>query len=79
MTNVDFFLVVWDAANSPKDLVEDAQTLAAIAMAVAKDAELVAAQTKDPAEKKRLLENAAEIKNAATKLITAAKKGWYHS
>ena len=35
------WLVVWDSTNNPKDLIDNAQTLAAIAMAVARDAELV--------------------------------------
>lgn len=66
--------VVHDATHDQKSLVEDAQTLAAVAMQLARDAEAVAALTTDPAEKKRLLENAAEIKAATQRLIDAAKK-----
>eukprot|EP01114_Cavostelium_apophysatum_P003519 TRINITY_DN1345_c0_g1_i2.p1 TRINITY_DN1345_c0_g1~~TRINITY_DN1345_c0_g1_i2.p1 ORF type:complete len:784 (+),score=242.09 TRINITY_DN1345_c0_g1_i2:136-2487(+) len=66
--------VVESAKNNPKDLLEDAQSLAAIAMQLAKDIENVALDINDPVQKKRLLENAAEIKNAVQRLIAAAKR-----
>jgi len=66
--------VINAAKNNPSALVNEAQSLAAIALATARDIEAFAATVDDPVKKKRLLDNAAELKNATQRLIAAAKK-----
>jgi len=65
--------LVYAAQHNPKDLIDEANTLAAIAMQFVRDAEAVAAETQDPAERKRILDTAAEINEASQRLIAAAK------
>lgn len=61
MINTFFFsnLVINAAKNNPSALVNEAQSLAAIALATARDIEAFAATVDDPVKKKRLLDNAA--------------------
>lgn len=47
------------AKNNPSKLVDEAQALAAIALATARDIENFANTVDDPVKKKRLLDNAA--------------------
>lgn len=65
---------MYSAKNNPAELIEDAQILAAVALQFVKDAEALAAETKDPAQKRRILEDAAQVKAASQNLIAAAKK-----
>eukprot|EP01119_Soliformovum_irregulare_P005452 TRINITY_DN17211_c0_g1_i1.p1 TRINITY_DN17211_c0_g1~~TRINITY_DN17211_c0_g1_i1.p1 ORF type:complete len:812 (+),score=266.83 TRINITY_DN17211_c0_g1_i1:195-2438(+) len=60
--------------NGSPTLVEDAQTLAAVAMRTAQDIEALAAQCSDPAQKARLLKQAQDIRDLSQKMIAAAKR-----
>ncbi len=50
--------MVYSAQHNPRDLIDEANTLAAIAMQFVRDAELLASEIQDPAERRRLLDNA---------------------
>jgi len=60
--------------NGSPTLVEDAQTLAAVAVRAAQDIEALAQLETDPARKARLLAQAAEIRDLSQKMIAAAKR-----
>jgi hypothetical protein len=62
------------ALNDPAALVEAAQVLAAVALQYGKDAEAYAATLTDEAQRKAVLQDAAEIRNLIQAVLAAAKK-----